>query len=219
VAVLNQIDDIRQQNETVKSEDIAIIFIDTDNYVYSIADNIAAHIEDKYKWSVNRAYESKQILPNMLLLSNSNNAKGLEFPFVICITSNILDSYKYRNTLYTMLTRSFIQSILIVTKVIDGRLKKQLECGLKKIYKDGCICIKEPSNEEKEEIKTKLEAQESQLSLYDTFSEVCEKLKISQIDLQKLLDSYIKLFNDDVPIDKEKITAWIKFNYGQMKNQ
>jgi superfamily I DNA and RNA helicase len=217
--VLNQIHNIQQQNKTVKPNDIAIIFIDSDNYVYSIADNMVAHIEDRYGWPVNRAYETKQVLSNMILLSNSNNAKGLEFPFVICITSNVFDSYKYRNTLYTMLTRSFIQSILIVTQTINIGLKKQLKYGLKKIYEDGCMCVKEPSEKEKDEIKTKLEAHESQLSLYDTFSEICDKLKISRIDTQRLLDSYIKLFSDEDPIDKEKITQWIKFNNEQLKSR
>ncbi|MDR1181822.1 MAG: ATP-binding domain-containing protein [Bacteroidales bacterium] len=217
--VLNQIQNIRLQNETVKPGDIAIIFIDSNNYVYSIADKMVARIEDKYGWPVNRAYETKQVLPNMILLSNSNNAKGLEFPFVICITSNIFDSYRYRNTLYTMLTRSFIQSILIITQPIDIELKGQLKSGLNKIYNDGCMCIKEPSEKERDEIKTKLEAHESQISLYDTFSEICEKTKISRIDTQKLFDSYIKLFNDDDPIDKVKITSWIKFNIEQMKSK
>jgi superfamily I DNA and RNA helicase len=189
--VLDQIKDIQAQNTTVRPGDIAIIFIDNNNYVYSIADNMVACIEDKYGWLVNRAYETKQVLPDMILLSNSNNTKGLEFPFVICITSNIFDSYRHRNTLYTILTRSFIQSILIVTQPIDTRLKKYLKHGLNKIYKDGCIYAKEPSNEEKEEIKTKLEAQESQMSLYDTFSEICEKLKILRVDTQRLFDSYI----------------------------
>jgi superfamily I DNA and RNA helicase len=217
--VLYQLNDIRQQNETVKPDDIAIIFIDRDNFIYSIADNMVACIEDKYGWTVNRAYESKQVLPNMILLSNSNNVKGLEFPFVICITSNIFNSYKYRNTLYTMLTRSFIQSILIVTQAIDIKLKEQLEHGLKKIYKDGCIYAKEPSEEEKEEIKTKLEAQESQLSLYDIFSEICEKLRISRINKQRLLDSYIKLFGDDDTIEKEELIRWIGFNNEQLRKR
>jgi superfamily I DNA and RNA helicase len=76
---------------------------------------LVVDIENQYGWEVNRAYESKSVIPNTILLSNTNNVKGLEFPFVICITDTIRYSYNFRNTLYAMLTRSFIQSVLIVT--------------------------------------------------------------------------------------------------------
>jgi hypothetical protein len=34
-----------------------------------------------------------------------------------------------------------------------------------------------------------------------------------------LFDSYIKLFNDDDPIDREKITRWVNFNASQMRKR
>jgi hypothetical protein len=114
-----------------------------------------------------------------------------------------------------MLTRSFIQSILIVTQNVDVKLKKQLKVGLKRIYKDGCICVKEPSASEKEEIKTELKARESQLSLPDVFSEICEELKISPEDRHRLLSSYIGLYRDE-PANKKEITEWIRFNISRM---
>jgi hypothetical protein len=116
-----------------------------------------------------------------------------------------------------MLTRSFIQSILIVTQKSDAKLKNQLESGLKTIYEKGYIDAKEPSGEEKEEIKTKLEAKESQLSLADIFMEICTKLKISSAEMHKLLISYTTLDIPDTEINKEKIAEWIKFTIKQMK--
>jgi superfamily I DNA and RNA helicase len=214
--ILEEIDRIRDQNNTVKPDDIAIIFVDRENVIYTIADKLVASIENKYGWLINRAYESKQVLPNTILLSNSNNAKGLEFPFVICITDRIHNSYNHRNTLYTMLTRSFIQSVLVITEKTDTKLEKKLKLGLQNIYNNGCISVKEPSPEEKEEIKTKLEARGAQLSLYEVFAETCEKLKISRTDMQRLLDGYVKIYDRDDTIDKEKIGEWIKFNIKQM---
>jgi superfamily I DNA and RNA helicase len=213
--ILEQIKDIQHQNPTVEQKDIAIIFVDSNNSIYTIADLIVANIENEFGWAVNRAYESKQALPDMILLSNSNNVKGLEFPFVICVTDYIRGSYSYRNTLYTMLTRSFIQSILIVTQNVTEELKSQLQDGLKGIYQDSCIYVKEPSAEEKEEIKTKLKARESQMSLSDVFFEICGGLNISQENTQRLLSSYAGLFRDE-PVDKEKIAEWIKYNIGKM---
>jgi superfamily I DNA and RNA helicase len=213
--VLEQIKEIRHQNQTVKQGDIAIIFVDSNNSIYTIADLLVASIENEYGWPVNRAYESKHALPDRILLSNSNNVKGLEFPFVICVTDYIYGTYGYRNTLYTMLTRSFIQSILIVTQKIDHNTSKQLQDGLNSIYRDGCIYVKEPSADEKEEIKTKLEAWESQLPLSDVFFEVCEELRISSVDTQRLLSSYAGLYKDN-PVDKEHITRWVKFSIKQM---
>ncbi|MBX2913814.1 MAG: ATP-binding domain-containing protein [Cyclobacteriaceae bacterium] len=63
---------------------------------------------------MNRAYESKSKVEDTIYITNPNNVKGLEFPFVICLTGTINDSYRYRNILYTMLTRSFLQSYLLV---------------------------------------------------------------------------------------------------------
>jgi superfamily I DNA and RNA helicase len=214
--ILNQIDIIKEQNTTVRPEDIAIIFIDRDNSIFSIADNLVIKIEDKYDWEVNRAYELKKVLPNTIYLSNSNNAKGLEFPFVICVADNINNSYSFRNTLYTMLTRSLIQSILIVTRKTSEDLKEKLTSGLKRIYDEGNISVKEPSDEEKNEIRTNLEAHsKSQISLQELFFDICEKLKISRVNAHRLLDAYT-IINQDNEIDNKKITEWIKFNSGKM---
>lgn len=217
--IIEQIDTIIEQNETVRPEDIAIIFIDKDNSIFYIADRLVAYIEDKYGWAVNRAYETKQVLPNTMLLSNSNNAKGLEFPFVICIVDAIGYSYNLRNTLYTMLTRSFIQSILIVTQKISNNLKNKLNAGLRNIYDNGFILVKEPSDIEKEDIKTNLEAHsKSQISLQELFFDICEKFKISKVNAHKLLDAYV-LINQDNEIDDKNISDWIIFNSKPMKKQ
>jgi superfamily I DNA and RNA helicase len=214
--ILKQIDIILKQNNTVKPEDIAIIFIDKDNSIYNIADRLVAKIEDKYSWEVNRAYESKQVVPNTVLLSNSNNAKGLEFPFVICIIDTIRDSYNVRNTLYTMLTRSFIQSVLIATQMTNEKLMEKLNDGLKSIYEKGFIVVKEPSASEKEEIKTKLEAHsKSRISLQELFFDICDRLKILKVDAHRLLDAYAIIYQDN-EIDEKKINDWLVFHSKQI---
>ncbi len=113
--VANIIRDIMKKNPTVEPSDIAVIMLDKEKYIYDYVDRLEFKIKSEIQWEVNKAYESKQKIPNALFISNVNNVKGLEFPFVICITRRIKDSYAYRNSLYTMLTRSFLQSFLLVT--------------------------------------------------------------------------------------------------------
>lgn len=95
---------------------MCIILLDDDNYIYNWANQIEHEISVRLGWEVNKAYETKTVIKDRLLLSNRNNVKGLEFPFVICITKGLVPRESYRNSLYTMLTRSFIKSYLIISE-------------------------------------------------------------------------------------------------------
>ena len=112
-----------------------------------------------------------------LFITNPNNVKGLEFPFVICITGSIKDDYRYRNILYTMLTRSFIQSYLMVQN--NSGLSVQTE-GLKTINSSRKIITKEPTVAEKIEIKnTLIQVRETQnISYKDFIKNLLDELKI-----------------------------------------
>ena len=44
----------------------------------------------RFKWDSNKAYESKHTIKDTLLISNRNNVKGLEYPFVICVTKGFV---------------------------------------------------------------------------------------------------------------------------------
>jgi superfamily I DNA and RNA helicase len=111
--VIQTIREIIKENDTVKPEDIGIILLDSSRSIYELADLIELKIQKEFEWSVNKAYETKERLPDTILISNRNNVKGLEFPFVICVTRKITNNPSYRNSLYTMLTRSFIKSFFL----------------------------------------------------------------------------------------------------------
>ncbi|MGR0480946.1 MAG: DEAD/DEAH box helicase [Candidatus Electronema sp. V4] len=106
---------IRNDNPTVLPDDIGIIFIDNTKDTYETADMLELCIMQEFDWKVNKAYETKERLPDTLFVSNKNNVKGLEFPFVICVTIKINNSESYRNALYMMLTRSFITTYLLIS--------------------------------------------------------------------------------------------------------
>lgn len=163
-AIINK---IISENPSVVPNDIAIIFLDNGKHVYEQIDEIGFEIIDTFGWEINRAFSTKKQIENAIFITNKNNVKGLEFPFVICVTSKIQNNISYRNTLYTMLTRSFIQSYLLVRDF--DNIGPQVN-GLEIINKDKCIRIQEPSEKEKEEIiKTAVRLREEQPISYKDF--------------------------------------------------
>ena len=115
------IDNLKQEtNNQVQPEDIAIIFLDDAQKIYARANYLEMVVVEKFGWDVNKAYETKEIKKGQLFVSNRYNSKGLEFPYVVCVTDGILDEHHYRNSIYTMLTRSFIKSYLIVCGVCSS---------------------------------------------------------------------------------------------------
>lgn len=65
---------------TATSDDIAIIFLDTDKYIYQYALDIERAIALRLGKECNIAYESKRTEKGKILISNRNNIKGLEYP-------------------------------------------------------------------------------------------------------------------------------------------
>ena len=181
---------IQEENPTVEPDDIAIIILDDNKTIYSFIDSLGYEIADQMGWEINRAYDTKRKEDKTLFISNRNNVKGLEFPFVICITAKIQDSYKYRNSLYTMLTRSFIQSYLLVKN--NQGLEVQAS-GLKTINDEKCIRTIEPTSLEKEDIhNTIVQLQEESSMSYEEFlSRIFDNLGIDMECRQKLKNGLI----------------------------
>jgi len=129
-------------------------------------------IPSEFGWTVNKAYETKESIKGELFVSNRNNVKGLEFPFVICVTEKINNSRSYRNALYMMLTRSFIKTYLLTS--LDGNegLIRSLETGLHTINTGGCLKVIAPSDDEKKQIRTTIDYEEPSMSYYDSVYKV-----------------------------------------------
>mgnify|MGYP000138649853 CR=1 FL=1 len=164
---------------TVKPDDIAIIFLDTDKYIYQYADNIERTIGSVLGINCNIAYESKKTEKGKLLISNKNNVKGLEYPFVICITKKILKDESYRNTMYTMLTRSFIRSYLILPNCKDNGFTEEMKIGGKHIMQKKEIVVMEPTEQEKAKIKAWIKCGKQALSLEDRITKIFEELNVT----------------------------------------
>ena len=209
--VCNILKKLRDDNSDLKPDDIAIIIIDDNKNSYTYIDRMCFSINRELGWSAVRGYESKQTIQNHIYVTNPNNVKGLEFPYVICITSKILDTYRYRNTIYTMLTRSFLQSFLLVT---DNKKLDIFIHGLNMINKNMYIETSIPTLKEKEEMRQtmlKYLEEENNLSYKDFIDAIFMELDIKDEKLKESLLMALSKTNFD-KFDKEKTIEFIKFN-------
>lgn len=181
---INLIKKIYSEFPTVNPDDIAIIFLDTDNYIYQSAGDIEHAIGLELGIECNIAYESKKTEKGKILISNKNNVKGLEYPFVICITKKILKEKNYRNTMYTMLTRSFLRSYLLLPKGEDNGFTKEMYEGGQRIMKEKKIVVIEPTDREQEEIKAWIKGGKQALSLEDRISNIFNELHITDPEIK-----------------------------------
>ncbi|WP_298764300.1 ATP-binding domain-containing protein [uncultured Polaribacter sp.] len=208
--VINILKDIKKTHPTVKPEDVGIIILDDNSKIYDYIDKLSYAISNKLNWKVNRGVETKEKTNDALYITNPNNVKGLEFPFVICITYSIKNTYRYRNILYTMLTRSFIQSYLLVQKEEDGL--NILKEGLKTINKENKIKTKEPTEIEKEEINNTLVRLQNKrnISYKEFLTEIFDELEIVY-EFRKKIEKAITQ-TDIEQFDKDQTVRFINAN-------
>ncbi len=140
--ILQQIKQIKSENPTVIASDIGVIFVSTAKQSYPIADRLGILVQQELGWDVNKAYESKVKNEQALFISNKNNVKGLEFPFVICVTNQFSNSMSYRNSLYMVLTRSFMKTYFFLSDANEPLLVNQISEGLEHINKYGFMKLK-----------------------------------------------------------------------------
>lgn len=193
--IIKIIKTLQKENETLTPDDVAIIILDDDKTLYDYVDRLAFTIKIALQWEINRAYTSKEKRANTLFVTNRNNVKGLEFPFVICVTAQIKDDYRYRNSLYTMLTRSFIQSYLLIKNFEDVETQ---QCGLNIINEKKCIQSIEPTDEEKEQIKSTIikVKEEPNISYDDFLTQIFNELKIDSKCRKKLKEQIVNVIEE-----------------------
>lgn len=206
VSIINK---IIAKDKNTKPDDISIILLDDNKKIYQYIDTLSNNINTAFNWTVNRGYETKQKIENTLYISNPNNIKGLEFPYVICVTGGIQNTYKYRNILYTMLTRSFIQSYLLLNPTEN---LEEIEKGLSIINDKKYIRTVEPTEEEKEKIQSNLIQfkNEPSLSYEDFLNGIFNDLNIPE-ESRKLIKNILKDSKIE-RFDREKTISFVKAN-------
>ena len=174
------IKDLVKENPTITVNDIGIILLDDDDYIYNLMTNIGDAVKLELNWKVNVAYLTKEKTKDTLFISNKNNVKGLEFPFVICVTKNISNSSKYRSALYTMLTRSFLRSYLLIQRTSNDVLRKDILAGYSEIKEFKHMTITIPDKEEIEKIKARIRYEGNVKSLAEVLKEIFDEMGLEK---------------------------------------
>ena len=213
--IIETISKIQEQNPTVEAEDIGIMFLENNNVNYTLAKQLQIAIKEKFGWDVNIGYETKEKVKDTLFISNKNNVKGLEFPFVICfMQGHLTANLQTRNAIYMMLTRSFITSYFILP---DDEMEsvKYIMQGVRLVNKDGYLHVKEPSEEEKRDLNNAII---KHTGIHQSQREIVEEI-LDEIGIpKKQRDKFhrlITLMAQD-EFDKDRLYEIIQTNYNMM---
>lgn len=214
--VLSIIEGIIDEHPTVTPDDIGIVFLENLNQNYKLVDRLAVTIYNKFQWNVNIGYESKIKLKDTLFISNRNNIKGLEFPFVIVVTRNILsDDLRQRNSIYMMLTRSFLKSYFVMPNT-DQKIELLSNC-LVSINNSNTLTIVEPNDDERQRLRNAIINNPSiRKSQKEIVEEIMDELGVPR-SIRKDLHSAVKLFakHDN---DYSSLYDVVKMSYGMMSS-
>lgn len=189
--ILDIIKNIKEKYETVEPDDIGIIFLENVKDNYNLASRLQFEIYQHFNWPSTIGYESKEKLKGAVFISNRNNVKGLEFPFIICVAQNKLtDNLNDRNALYMMLTRSFLTSYLLLPNM-DYELISKFENSIKDIIKTGNLKVKIPSPPEQERLRNAIITynKDTPLSKDEIISKIFEDLNVKTENKEKLKKS------------------------------
>lgn len=208
--VISILKKLRKENPDIRAHEVAIILLDDNKSMYNYIDGLCPKIINEIGWDVVRGYERKEVIEDKLYITNPNNVKGLEFPFVLCVSGMIQDTYKYRNILYTMVTRSFLKTFILLTDI--SNIKPQQE-GLNIINKSGYIETIEPTPKEIGEIqKTLIQFHTARSIPYDKFLiSVFQELDIYDLDRRKKFEEALGNVSFD-KFDRDKTIDFIKSN-------
>lgn len=203
-------DEIIDKNRTVKPDDIAIVLLGNSKTNYWIADTLGMMIKEEYAWDSTKGYISKEKEKGKVFISNTNNVKGLEFPFVICIETGIInDDIQKRNSIYMILTRSFLSSYFIVNSENEEFISIYEE-AIKNINEKGYMELREPGREEKlkQAEKIRIATQSRKKSVEDMIKEVCDEYPelsfTNQRELQKLIPNIVGKITEEKVKEKTR---------------
>ena len=193
--------EIQNENPSVSPDDIAIVFLSNANINYDIAPLLRASIDNKFGWKINEGYETKAQKKGELVLTNANNVKGLEFPFIVCLaTGGIGSSIRRRNSIYMILTRSFLKSYFVVSEA-DNDFFTTYTNAAEYINKNCQMLLREPGKDEKEK--------------------ALEQIKISANAPRKSMEEIVEEVLSDYPSQmaekKEHICGLLADSTGDMK--
>ena len=212
--VVDVVKSIRDRHPTAMPSDFAVIFLDKSEYVYNLVPVLKNAIEEELGWGVNISFETKESDSERFFISNVNNAKGLEFPFVICYARNLHSGYSFRNALYTMMARSFLESHLVVGASVDKSTLAEVRKGLDYLTRNSEMDLRVPSKEEV--IEREYIILDELSSVEDLVRDYCEEHGGTPRLIAKLI-SRINMLIEDGEYDEDYLRRIIPAEYERFK--
>ncbi|MEV9600244.1 DEAD/DEAH box helicase [Aliarcobacter butzleri] len=210
--IISILRELKDSYPTILPSDIAIMFPNTDKTLYTVSDILEKEIKLHFDWNVNKSYESKEKLKDKVFISNKNNVKGLEFPFVICITTKLHKTFSFRNALYMMLTRSFIKSYLLTIESENIDIIGSIETSLNEILSTGKMSLIEPTDEEKRKMMDLIiQYNERTKNQTEIIYEIFDKLTIPDSYREKIQKSITLQFPNE--FDEAKLKKAIESSF------
>jgi len=207
--------------EDIELGDIAIVVLFRDNNItYKVISKLEETLtEMNLDYTI--GYKDRVHYKNKVFLTNQNNVKGLEFPFVICVSDRL--SYnelnaaeiRFRNALYMSLSRSFIKTFWLTIE--DEDYLDMILTQEQKIKQDLSMQIKIPKNcEEIKQRVIKFSNFEKPQSFREFLEEMYDELKFNEkqkAQANKLIYSSPKFMSEDFQKlrDKEEIKKFLQF--------
>ena len=206
--------DIKTKFPNVEPGDIGIVFLSKQNVGYELANMVSTMIITEFGWRTQKIYESKDRArrKKRVFISNQNNVKGLEFSFLIGIVlDKITDDVNVRNTVYMMMTRSFLTSYLILGSS-NSQIYQEYTPLLEEILTTGTAKIKKPSSEEvinEEDLKNMVE---SSLTFEQKVEKVLNELGLFNSVNLKQAKNLVAILNGDTTASVKEIQEIIETN-------
>ena len=206
--IINAIKDIKNNYPDVKPDDIAIIF-PNESLNYRKIDKLELKLYTELNFSANILHNTKEISPGKITISNKNNIKGLEFPFIICIVDYVVTrDLPMRNTLYMTLTRSFLESYLIIQKGENEELINICKKALTEIDSSLTMKVPEPSPDERKNQEQLIKQYNvSTVNQYDILNSIFDEMDISVSKRKDIREVVIKFKPNE--LNKEKLRKLI----------
>lgn len=210
--IISMIQSIRDRYPTTEQGDIAVIFIDKANYIYDEISTLRFKIKKQYGWDSNVSFETKNRLTDKLFISNINNAKGLEFPFVICFAKQLQYYPGFRNALYTMMSRSFLESHLLLSNDTDSKVFEAVSTGLEQLISDNELNVRIPTTEEIEKQKDLFILAEG-ISIEKSVKRYCESRKATPRLVAKIISTVSSMLEGIDDYSEEYLLSIIEAEY------
>ena len=217
--VKNILLDIKSKFTNVEAGDIGIVFLSHKNTGYELANMISSMIIEDFDWETQKIYEGPNRVrrKNKVFISNQNNIKGLEFSFLIGIVlDKITDNVEIRNTVYMMMTRSFLTSFLILGSS-NSQVYFTYKPLLDEILETGEVRVKEPSPDEviKEEVLKVMV--EGTLTFEQKVEQVLKDNELYDSSNVLKLKNLVSTLVGDTGVSVQEITEIVNNNIGFFK--